>query len=50
MLVNANRFDGDSGFSLLDPKINISAKEIETFMIEKVKTAYSKNKRQSTTG
>lgn len=40
MLVNSDRFRNDTSFSELKPKYSISAKEIEAFMIEKVKDVY----------
>ena len=40
MLVNSDRFKNDSSFSQLNPKYDISAKEIEAFMIEKVRDIY----------
>ena len=41
MLVNSDRFKNDSTFNHLNPQYNISAREIETFMIEKVKSLYN---------
>lgn len=40
MLVNSDRFRSDSSFNQLNPKYIISAKEIEAFMIEKVRDVY----------
>ncbi|MCD8044005.1 MAG: nucleotidyl transferase AbiEii/AbiGii toxin family protein [Tannerellaceae bacterium] len=41
MLVHSERFRNDSDFNHLQPKYDLSAKEIETFMIEKVKALYN---------
>lgn len=41
LLVNSNRFKEDSTFHLLEPKFPVTVKEIEAFMIEKVKAAIS---------
>ncbi|MFT3740846.1 MAG: hypothetical protein QM786_19015 [Breznakibacter sp.] len=40
MLVNSDRFKNDSSFDQLKPKYAVTGKEIETFMVEKVKNAY----------
>ncbi|GAB6012022.1 nucleotidyl transferase AbiEii/AbiGii toxin family protein [Viscerimonas tarda] len=40
MLVNSDRFKDDSSFDQLEPKYTITAKEIENFMVEKVKNIY----------
>ena len=40
MLVNSDRFRNDSSFAQLEPKYTVSAKEIEAFMIEKVRDVY----------
>lgn len=40
MLANPDRFKNDSSFYRLKPKYMISAKEIEAFMIEKVRNIY----------
>lgn len=40
MLVNSDRFVNDSSFSQLSPKYKVSAKEIEAFMVEKLKQVY----------
>lgn len=41
MLINSDRFFNDSSFGQLNPKYAITAKEIETFMIEKLRDIYS---------
>ena len=41
MLIHSDRFKNDSSFEQLAPKYTITAKEIETFMIEKVKNTWT---------
>lgn len=41
MLINSDRFANDSSFSQLNPKYTVTSKEIEAFMIEKVKEVYA---------
>ncbi|GHV40582.1 hypothetical protein FACS1894179_07330 [Bacteroidia bacterium] len=40
ILANSERFDNDASFKELEPKYNITAKEIQAFMIDKVKTVF----------
>ncbi|NDV68743.1 nucleotidyl transferase AbiEii/AbiGii toxin family protein [Dysgonomonas sp. 25] len=40
ILANSERFNNDSSFEELEPKYKITAKEIQAFMIEKVKAVF----------